>query len=173
MVMAQIRDMARLVAMTQLGVAEVGGNNRGKQVEEYLAAARLPPGQAWCAAFVIWAYDRAATRLKVANPLPRLGHVGHFFRWIQERHGLWVSNVPTLGAIACHQEVPGDRDAPGHMGILLELPAVPGGKLIDLSGNTNDKGSRAGRLVGRNARAQEYWNLGFIDIGRFGPLEAA
>lgn len=171
--MAQIRDMARLIAMTQLGVAEVGGNNRGKQVEEYLTAARLPPGQAWCAAFVIWAYDRAAARLKVKNPLPRIGHVGHFFRWMQEHGGAWVSDIPTIGAIACHQKDPSDPDSPGHMGIVLDFAGGPGDKLIDLSGNTDEQGSRAGRLVGRNARPRAYWNLGFVDVGRFGPLEAA
>lgn len=166
MSLPQLRDAARRIALGEIGTHEVGGNNRGPRVEEYLAAAGLPPGQPWCVAFVIWCYQRAASGLLVRSPLPRIGHAGHFFRAIAASHGAWVSDVPTVGAIACHQKDPSDPNSEGHASIIDEIEDVT---LIDVSGNTNAQGSRAGNLVGPNRRPRTYWNLGFIDVGRFGP----
>jgi hypothetical protein len=43
------------VAMSQVGVREVGGNNRGPKIRVYQAASSLKPGPwPWCAAFVDW-----------------------------------------------------------------------------------------------------------------------
>ena len=47
----------------QLGVAEVGGANRGQQVEEYLAAAKVAPGNPWCASFVTWSLEKAGHKM--------------------------------------------------------------------------------------------------------------
>lgn len=167
MTLPQLRDGARLVALGEIGVHEVGGNNLGPRVEQYQAAAGLPPGQAWCVALVIWCYQEAAKGRGIVSPLPRIGHVGHFFRWCQQHHDEWISATPTVGAIACHLSDPGDVDGPGHMGIVdrIESPSW----LHDVSGNTNAAGSRAGNLVGPNRRPRSYWNLGFVDVGRLGP----
>ena len=35
-------------------VREVGGENRGPRVEEYLSSLGMPAGSAWCAAFIAW-----------------------------------------------------------------------------------------------------------------------
>lgn len=166
MTLPQLREAARLIAKGEVGTHEVGGNNRGKRVEEYLAAARLPPGQSWCVAFAIWCYDRAAEAAGFKSPLPRIGHVGKFFRWCQQHHDEWITPVPVVGALGCHQEDPGDPDSHGHLTI---IDAINGSTLSDISGNTNAKGSRAGNLVGPNDRPRSYYNLGFVDIGRFGP----
>jgi hypothetical protein len=164
--LAQLRDAARLVAKGEVGTHEVGGNNLGPRVEQYLAAAGLPPGQAWCVAFVIWSYQQAAKRGGIVSPLPRIGHVGHFVRWCMQHHDEWITSKPVVGAIACHLSDPADLDGPGHMGIIdgFNWPM-----LVDISGNTNAQGSRAGNLVGPNDRPLSYWNRGFIDVGRFGP----
>lgn len=58
----EIRDLrARIVeiARCEIGVREIGENNRGPRVEEYLRAAGVQPPGAWCAAFVRWVYAQA------------------------------------------------------------------------------------------------------------------
>lgn len=58
---------------SQLGVGEVpSGSNSGPQVNQYLASVGLPPGNAWCAAFVYWIYQSA---LGTKNPLTKTGLV--------------------------------------------------------------------------------------------------
>lgn len=50
-------DTAKLaeIAIREVGVREVGGNNCGPRVREYQAATWLEPGPwPWCAAFVAW-----------------------------------------------------------------------------------------------------------------------
>ena len=44
------------MALTQVGVLEVGGNNSGREVKAYLASTGLKEGPPWCAAFVHWNY---------------------------------------------------------------------------------------------------------------------
>ncbi len=166
MTLPELRDAARRVAIGEIGTREQGGANRGRRVEEYLAAAKLPPGQPWCAAFVIWCYQRAAEAGGWRSPLPAIGHVGHFFRRIEPWAPHWISHIPTIGAIACHQKDPTDPDSAGHTGIVL---AVEGGTVMTVEGNSNSTGSREGVEVVENHRPLSYWSLGFIDVGRFGP----
>src|SRR5206468_3145594 len=40
------------VAQSQKGVHEIGSSNTGPQVDKYLAAAGVSPGNPWCASFV-------------------------------------------------------------------------------------------------------------------------
>ena len=56
-----IKDVLK-IARAEVGVAEVGGNNRGRRVEEYLAAVGLGPGNPWCAAYVAWVMRQAEVR---------------------------------------------------------------------------------------------------------------
>ncbi len=54
---AKERVIQRLVdlALEEVGTREVGGNNRGEEVEEYQRASWLAPGPwPWCAAFTAW-----------------------------------------------------------------------------------------------------------------------
>lgn len=51
----------------QIAIGEVGtkesGYNAGPQVDKYLAAAHLSPGQPWCVAFVQWVFQQAGRPL--------------------------------------------------------------------------------------------------------------
>lgn len=48
-------DRLIAIARSQVGVREVGGNNRGDKIREYQSATDLPPGAwPWCAAFTSW-----------------------------------------------------------------------------------------------------------------------
>lgn len=54
------------VAAGQVGFREQpDGSNAGPQVNAYLAAAGLGPGQPWCAAFVSWVYQHAGYNIRV------------------------------------------------------------------------------------------------------------
>ncbi len=46
------------LAVSQVGVRELTGNNDGKQVELYLRSVGLEKGQPWCAAFLAWLHDK-------------------------------------------------------------------------------------------------------------------
>lgn len=89
------------IAEAHVGVLEVGGNNRGPEVEAFLAAAQLPPGQPWCAAFVRYSLERAAE--EAGAPLPRgfpdSGWCPAFEAW-GKREGLWIPAVRNVAAEA-------------------------------------------------------------------------
>jgi hypothetical protein len=54
-----------------IGVKEVGGNNRGPEVEAWLARVGLPPGNPWCMAFAWCCVDDAFRSLQLPNPIRR------------------------------------------------------------------------------------------------------
>ncbi len=145
------------------GVKEEGGNNRGKRVEEYLAAAGGEAGEAWCASFVYWCFREACKQARIINPCPRT----------RGAIKLW-----TLADPVCHALAP-DRGRVfvldhgrglGHVGFVEEV--LPSGRIVTVEGNTNAAGSRAGDRV-----AKHVWDptqpqsergaalVGFIDFG--------
>lgn len=51
----QLRDALARILESQIGIREVGGNNRGPSILKYQRATWLEPGPwAWCAAFICW-----------------------------------------------------------------------------------------------------------------------
>jgi hypothetical protein len=60
------------IAEGKKGVIESAGENRGPEVDVYQLAANNQVGQMWCAKFVWWCFDQAATRLRVADPFPKM-----------------------------------------------------------------------------------------------------
>ena len=56
---AGVRERIVDIAVEEIGVREVTGNNDGWRVEEYLAYTGFGKGHAWCAAFVSWCYGQA------------------------------------------------------------------------------------------------------------------
>lgn len=161
-----IRDQALRVALSEVGVREQGGNNCGPEVEKYLAAVGLPPGQPWCCAFVYWCYREATIRSggALSQPLPRTGKVAHLWQRTQD---LWRSNEPTAGAIFIHLVDPSDPESDGHCGIVTSFTDRT---ISAVEGNTNAAGSRNGDRVRVQLRKPEYV-IGYIDIGREGPTE--
>jgi hypothetical protein len=157
----RLRDRARAIAQTQLGVFETG-HNTGPEVDMYLKAAGLPPGQAWCAAFVVWCYVQAAKELGIKGPLPikRTGKVTHLWQAGAARFG---TQHPVVGSIYCHATKPKDPESPGHCGIVTIVH--PDGAITGIEGNTNANGSRAGNCVWENTRHPWYVTLGYLDVG--------
>ena len=163
-----IRDKAMEIALGEVGVREQGGNNRGPQVEMYLAAVDLPPGQPWCCAGVVWCYREATIRAGggLMMPLPRTGKCVRLWR---RTPGVWKSNVPSIGAIYIHLDDPDDPNSSGHCGIVTGLTERA---LSGVEFNTNAVGSHNGDRVRINLRRLSYVNAGYIDVGTEGPLES-
>ena len=67
------------VAALDVAIAEIGtmedplGSNSGPSVNQYLAAAGLPPGNFWCMSFVVFCFREASARGGFPNPFPRTG----------------------------------------------------------------------------------------------------
>lgn len=150
---------------SQVGVRETGGNNRGPEVEKYLASVGKPPGRAWCVALGYWAYQTAADVLHVANPLVKTaGVLDHWDR------APTVVRVPierviddprniSPGALFCIDY--GNRR--GHQGMVVTAEA---GGVHTIEGNTSPRGSREGHGVYKRFRPYRQINLGFLDYSR-------
>jgi hypothetical protein len=139
------------------GIAEIGGQNRGPDVEMFLRSVGLPPGQPWCAAYVSERGKRAAQRARVKWPLMNSGAVRHLVesaipegRWCPKASGY----TPVDGDLVVYGrggQRP-DRKGLGHVGVYL------GGKVA--SGNDGDA-LRLGPLE----RGAGQPLCGFVDLG--------
>ena len=89
---ATVLDIAR----RSIGVHEQGGNNRGPQIDEYLASVGLEPGYPWCAAAQFYWFRQAAQRIGFENPFPRTASSLHV--WTLSEPICRDSN-PTVGAV--------------------------------------------------------------------------
>ena len=89
------RELALQSAITQIGVTEVGFNNRGPKVEEYQAATDAGvKGFAWCEAFVCWNFVRAGAG-NIIKSIRNRASVG-FFENHARLHG-WLVTRPLRG----------------------------------------------------------------------------
>src|SRR4051812_30049374 len=151
------------VAQTQLGVHERGVNS-GAEVDKYLAAAGVGPGNPWCASFVTWSLGRAG------HKMPGSGWAA-VQTWV--RHAEAKEN--DLQIVSADQARPGDIVAydwghgedfgsDGHIGFLAS--DVKGGKFTALEGNNHDAVMKVPRDVNMA-------NVKFIRIGGDAPPGAA
>lgn len=159
-----IGERALTIALGELGEREEGGNNRGPKVEAYLSSAGGKPGDAWCAAFVYYCYRAAAQAAGVVNPCPRT--LAALRMW-SLADPVTHTVMPARGRLAVLDHGKGL----GHVSIVEEVLAD--GRIVDVSGNTNAQGSRAGDSVARHT-----WNpdnaptergarlVGFVDLGK-------
>lgn len=167
----ELRTRALAGAERYHGVREHGGNNRGPQVERWLARVHLEPGDPWCAAFVCSVVEDAAKGLKMDSPLPMVGSVSKLFSWAMANHPEWVSNKPTRGAVFVHFTDPENPHGKGHCGFVT---GVGQDHFMSIDGNTNGAGSRdseTGDGVWYQRRPQSY-PFAYIDFGREGPSAA-
>ena len=149
------------VAQTQLGVQEAG-TNTGKEVDEYLAAAKVGPGNPWCASFVTWSLEKAGVKMD-----------GTGWAAVQT----WVRNAEAgknnLEIVSADQARPGDIVAydwghqddfgsDGHIGFLASN--VEGGKFTALEGNNQDQ-------VMKVPRGVDMANVKFIRVNADVPGE--
>lgn len=143
--MSQLIETVIDIASDEIGVIEHGGNNRGKRVEEYLAAAALPPGNPWCAAFVAWVLKKAGIPIDPKKGWPLTGYCPHVETWAKQRGILYTA--PARGdAFLLY-----DAEGPFHIGFVEKVRTD--GFVDTIEGNTNDGGSADGDGVYRRRRA--------------------
>lgn len=127
------------IAETQIGVREVGGANRGPQVEAYLKSIGLGGGNAWCAAFVYWCIHQAAGKLGRDNPYVKTGWCPTIAQW--GRDGDCLEETPAAGDIFLRYGKSGGMFRACHTGFVSRVD----GRIFEtIEGNTNLAGSREG-----------------------------
>lgn len=139
-------------AVSQEGVKEnrnAAGqaNNTGKSVEMYQRAVGIPPGSAWCAAFVYWAIAEEAALRKIEPPMLRSGYCPAIDAWAKAA-GI-LRDKPEVGDFfLVMRDYPEGRFA-SHIGLVT---AVHADTFETIEGNTNAGLSNEGDGVYRRTR---------------------
>lgn len=121
-------------------IREVGGNNRGPRVGQYLDNAGIHTAAPWCAAFVQWVSDVAAKGIGVTNPLDDVkleAYVQSYFDWASPAR---LVSDPKRGDLVLFN-FNGERW--DHIGIIAIKPNESG-ILYSVEGNTGDVNQRDG-----------------------------
>jgi len=132
------------LARAAIGVTEKPiGSNNGPEVKKYLAAVGLPPGYAWCMAFVYYMVEAAAAGGEV--PIVKTGGVLHGYNNAKGKRIYKLDSQKQ--AIEPSQLLPGDifimqfKGGQGHTGF---VDKVSGSSIITIEGNTDKGGGREG-----------------------------
>ena len=136
------------IALSQVGVKEVGGNNNGPEIRKYQAATNLKPASwPWCAALTSWVTrewlkDPEAIEwlgLKVMTPeqwRPKTAAAFGYISWAKER--------PATTKVLSSRAKPHVGDFVifdfSHIGIVTKV--LSDGRFQAVEGNTSAKGGR-------------------------------
>jgi len=127
-------------AVKHLRVREVGGNNRGPDVEAFLKYTGHAPGQPWCAAWVSFVVTRAieATGLRLIKP--KTARAFAFEQWGLRNHLPVIAGVKLVAQDFIE---PGDIIVFGfsHVGIALSSSSA-GDAVHTIEGNTGPGAAR-------------------------------
>ena len=157
------------LARQEVGVREdPRGSNRGPRVDQYLRAVGLSPESgsfAWCAAFVFFCFEQAATAAGRANPVVKTaGVLAHWNK--AERAGARRITAAQAarepGMVKTGQIFVMDfGGGTGHTGLIAGFRS---GKLVTIEGNSNEGGSREGiGVFERHGRTIGSINKGFVE----------
>ena len=137
------QNEVRKTYTAEIGVRETGFN-KGQRVEEYLKAANLAPGNAWCAAFLTWTFKQVGIKAVVSGYSPN---------WFQSNivykrdDNINRNYTPQVGDVFGLYFESKKRIA--HVGF---IDKQEGNYYITVEGNTNEAGSREGDGVYRKRR---------------------
>lgn len=150
-------------------IVEVGGNNRGPEVNSILGAVGLPPGEPWCAACAYVAARRAAYRALTSNPCPKTG--SGIRMWLLCAKVCRATN-PSPGFLYILDHGHGES----HVGYVLTLDIL-GNVDESFSGNTFATGGRAGDRTFIHHGQPEVVHggtlLGYLDLSRAATQDVA
>lgn len=141
-------------AASQIGVMEKPpGSNSGPEVDAYLTSVGVGSGNAWCAAFVWWCTNEAASELGTPNRLPKSAGVLDMWRkahkaglpCITKQEAIANTGLVTSGMLF----IMNFGGGLGHVGF---VEGFESGRLVTIEGNSNDGGSREGIGVFRLRR---------------------
>ena len=168
-----IADPPTPLAAAVLGVAgkEVGvledpiGSNCGPRVNQYLESVGDTGGFPWCAAFVYWCFQQAASALKIPNPATRTAGAVDVWEEAGARGIRRVASAEAADRPGLVQPgmvfVIATAGGHGHVGLVERVSGVV---LTTIEGNTNDGGSREGiGVFRRTTRRIGQINRGFVD----------
>lgn len=143
------------IALVEVGTEEVNGTNCGPRVNQYKAATKLPPKEAWpwCAAFVCWCVQKAmeVEGVKETKTFKRPTTAGafDFKNWSLRQDDSTNTKSPHRNDIQAGDIV---IFTFSHIGIATGSPAADG-TVATVEGNTDTAGSREGGGVYRKRRA--------------------
>ncbi|QRQ61236.1 C40 family peptidase [Sphingobacterium multivorum] len=66
-----LRQQIYEIAANEIGVREIGGDNKGPEISKYLAYVGLGDGYEWCAAFASWCYGQAGLQYRAVHGVLR------------------------------------------------------------------------------------------------------
>lgn len=164
-----MRDEFRAALLTAargtVGIKETSANS-GPEIDDWLAYVHLQPGNPWCAAWAASMHDYAAKAVNSINPCPRSGSVLTMWSLVLPE---CKRPVPYPGCVYFLQH----SEHTGHVGIVDVVS--PGGTVIaEISGNTNDVGSREGNMVQVHHGPPELSHkgrlLGYVDFSELVPV---
>lgn len=126
-------------AKGEIGVREVGGNNRGKRIKEYLATTNLSEGHAWCAAFVCWTLEQCNIKHPRSAWSPTVAQYNIIYKEGTYDYSDFPSeafdNIYVFGLYKANLK------RIGHTGFIID---VKKGAVVTIEGNTNGEGNRDG-----------------------------
>lgn len=144
-----LQDSIVRIARSQLGVAEVGGNNVGEDIVKFQRATWLQPGAwPWCAAFVAWCLQQALSEIGVPAAKAetwrcRDASAFGWLAWAQHKVGCAVlppAAAPQPGDIVVYDFNGPTAAGGGHIGIIES--DQPGDPFFAIEGNTSTAGGR-------------------------------
>jgi hypothetical protein len=161
-------SLALFVAHSFIGIKEVPlGSNRGPEVTKFLNAIGLSGGYPWCAAFVWFCIQKAASQLATENPFIRSGGCVLFERWAKQKSIL--HDEPEAGDVfLCYSIPEGEgRKRASHTGFVTAVN-LKKRTFTTIEGNTNLGGSREGIGVFERERPidERYKFIRYNDIVR-------
>ena len=138
-----LADRIVAVAAKEVGVREIGGNNKGPRVQEYQRATNLSgTGWPWCAAFICWCIREATKGMSVPFKLPKTALAYGFYGWAGE-NGIDRKKNPGVDL------KPGDIVAFKNFShVAIVAGHTKGGYIDTIEGNTDARGSRDGKKHG-------------------------
>ena len=139
------------VAESQIGVHEVGGNNRGPDIDKYESATWLDPSKdwAWCASFLCWCICEAAQDEPVDWRRPRTAGAWDFERWAREQKHRGIRLIKPTPKNVKRGDILVFKMS--HIGMARH--DSKGGKVRTIEGNTGAQGQRDGDVVASKLRS--------------------
>lgn len=138
-------------ARDMIGVKE-SSPNWGPEIQRFLRAARVVSPAPWCAAFVNWAAEQAASLLGVPSPLEEVklqAYVPSYYQWAKEKNKL--TKWPDVGPGDLFVIYYASMNRFGHIGF-VDYADANAGTFKTIEGNTDAAGGREGNAVASRIR---------------------
>jgi hypothetical protein len=138
-----IREQVIEIARNEIGVREIGGNNMGPRIGQYMGTVGLREGFPWCSGFAKFVFDSAGVNTAGVNGMAKSWFVKN--KIIRSRT-VDIKTPQTSDLFSLYYTELGRI---GHVGI---VEVYTDDRITAIEGNTNGGGSREGDMVMRKFR---------------------